>query len=393
MPTETARGGPTETAPGLLEERGTHKQSVEVTTAEGLLSLQHSTACGMGGGAKTGLPWERGYPPKFQSHPLQKRAPHWNIGRAVRCTQCGARGGCMHTNAHERKINEKWEELAEGKDNRPDFFGELPQGEGSPRRHGEWKLVFVPRDKSRDLRAEEIEAELSKKKRSKSSLSKNPIADKIARARREWEEDSVPVPAFERDSRAQSMTPSGGLRVPDTWEEIKETKFASVMQRDYFFSAKLRGDPRALPPSTPDLVHSLNQLNRSDGHTSLPTIVTADKSTFLPRTEKASAGLPRQRVRERQDFEARLGESVRHMESLNKNSRGHSENSLSKDVFRSVPGLHQLSTSARVGACAHVLSRKQTYTYLHVHTSPSHVNAISSCLHAHQDDRVQRMDI
>lgn len=262
----------------------------------------------------------------------------------------------MHMNAHERKLNEKWEELAEGKDNRPDFFGELPQGEGSPRRHGEWKLVFVPRDKSRDLRAEEIDAELSKKKRSKSSLSNNPIADKIARARREWEEDSVPVPAFERDSRAQSMTPSGGLRVPDTWEEIKETKFASVMQRDYFFSAKLRGDPRALPPSTPDLVHSLNQLNRSDGHTSLPPIVTANNSMILQRTEKASAG------KNRQDFEARLGESVRYMESLNKKSRGHSENSLSKDVFRSVPGSLQLSKSARVGACAHVLSRKQTYT-------------------------------
>ena len=185
------------------------------------------------GSDKTSLPWPRGAPPKFEGKAVNAAAPHWNTGAQVRCAQCGATTTCGHKERHARNQNAKWEDDAEGKDNRPSFFGEpevwrkqlkehelgmgdpLPPGErrgwgaypghdetvGSPRRHGEWKLVFVPRDKSKDNYA--VEMEVSPKR----SRSTNPVAHKQIEARKQWEAANIPI-ALKRDAlRSVSMTP------------------------------------------------------------------------------------------------------------------------------------------------------------------------------------------
>ena len=188
-------------------------------------------------GKESGLPWPRGHPPTHGS-PVAKNKPHWSIGDQVRCTECGATGQCGHKNLHARKMNSKWEELAEGKDNRPAFWdkpkefrnkvkeynlgvGEpLPPGVrrdwdsypgnedvriDSPRRHGEWKLVFVPRDKSKDNnKAMQMDAST---KRSRSTNPINPVAQRHVEARAKWDEENIPIPFDRAELRSKSMTP------------------------------------------------------------------------------------------------------------------------------------------------------------------------------------------
>ena len=136
-------------------------------------------------------------------------------------------------------MNSKWEQAAKGGSNRPSFMGEaeawrdqlsenphlglgepLPPGMrrgwdvaegdedvlvGSPRRHGEWKLVFIPRDKSKDKMA----LEQHTPKRSRST---NPVALKHREVRKQWEADNIPV-EFDRDARrAASVTPGNVSR-------------------------------------------------------------------------------------------------------------------------------------------------------------------------------------
>jgi hypothetical protein len=179
------------------------------------------------------LPWPRGNPP-IGGPAVNKDAPHWNIGDSQRCAQCGAVGPCGHKDAHNRKINSKWEQ-ASGGNNRPSFFGEaeawrdqlsenpdlgfgepLPPGVrrgwdvaegqdvlvGSPRRHGEWRLIFVPRDKSRDNRAEEMEVKSVKRGRST-----NPVGRKHHETRKKWEAENIPVEIDRGALRSVSLTP------------------------------------------------------------------------------------------------------------------------------------------------------------------------------------------
>ena len=190
-----------------------------------------------------GLPWPRGAPPKFPSS-IKKDAAHWNVGVQMRCAQCGSLSNCEHKDRHAKDVNRKWEDMVEDRDNRPNFFREparfqsqikgqpqlgidepLPVGMrrgweaypgnedvriDSPRRHGEWRLVFVPRDKSKDHMAVDME---DPPKRSRST---NPVAHKQREARKKWDEERVNV-ALDRDAlRSVSMTP-GVCRRPRAW--------------------------------------------------------------------------------------------------------------------------------------------------------------------------------
>ena len=191
-----------------------------------------------------GLPWPRGAPPKFDSSSIKKNAAHWNVRVQMRCAQCGSLSNCEHKDRHAKDVNREWEDMSEDKDNRPNFFREparfqsqikgqpqlgidepLPVGMrrgweaypgnedvriDSPRRHGEWRLVFVPRDKSKDHMAVDME---DPPKRSRST---NPVAHKQREARKKWDEERVNV-ALDRDAlRSVSMTP-GVCRRPGAW--------------------------------------------------------------------------------------------------------------------------------------------------------------------------------
>eukprot|EP00802_Teleaulax_amphioxeia_P015843 Tamp_15943.p1 GENE.Tamp_15943~~Tamp_15943.p1 ORF type:complete len:491 (+),score=88.61 Tamp_15943:38-1474(+) len=293
-----------------------------------------------------GLPWPRGNPPKFPS-PIKKHAAHWNVGAQVRCAQCGAVSNCEHKDRHARNVNQKWEDEVEGRDNRPGFFREselfrsqvkeqpqlgigepLPVGMrrgweaypgnddvrvDSPRRHGEWRLVFMPRDKSKDHRAAEMMQDPPKRSRST-----NPVAHKQREARKKWDEENIEL-ALDRDVlRSVSMTPGGAAHHREPMERIIKQPYSSVQQRDYFVSAQMGQMDRAnkLHPSTPDLVHSLNALNNS---ISLPAIRDAHQGTH---------GSKRRGVED---------QSRRHMEPVAGTQYFGNESNMSKHVFREVP--------------------------------------------------------
>jgi hypothetical protein len=182
------------------------------------------------------LPWPRGAPPKFQGSAIQKDAQHWKVGDYVRCAQCGSRTHCEHKSLHAKNLNAKWEEMAEGHDNRPEFFFEgkkwlqqikqhpelrigdpLPPGVprgwesnpgnsevviGSPRRHGEWRLVWQQRDTAT---VNHVDVP------TKRSRSTNPVAQKQMHARKEWEESRVPILVDRHALRSVSMTPGTHL--------------------------------------------------------------------------------------------------------------------------------------------------------------------------------------
>ena len=209
---------------GPTDKAHTHAAAAEVAAAAAMAKA-------------VGLPWPRGNPPKFPS-PIKKHAAHWNVGAQVRCAQCGAVSNCEHKDRHARNVNQKWEDEVEGRDNRPGFFREselfrsqvkeqpqlgigepLPVGMrrgweaypgnddvrvDSPRRHGEWRLVFMPRDKSKDHRAAEMMQDPPKRSRST-----NPVAHKQREARKKWDEENIEL-ALDRDVlRSVSMTPGG----------------------------------------------------------------------------------------------------------------------------------------------------------------------------------------
>jgi hypothetical protein len=73
-----------------------------------------------------------------------------------------------------------------------------------------------------------------------------------------------------------SLSAAGAKRHREPFNDIIDQPYSSVQQRDYFVSAQMKKIDQAykLHPSTPDLVHSLNQLNIS---ISLPAIRDAHK--------------------------------------------------------------------------------------------------------------------
>eukprot|EP00285_Hemiselmis_virescens_P003931 CAMPEP_0173411052 /NCGR_PEP_ID=MMETSP1356-20130122/76033_1 /TAXON_ID=77927 ORGANISM="Hemiselmis virescens, Strain PCC157" /NCGR_SAMPLE_ID=MMETSP1356 /ASSEMBLY_ACC=CAM_ASM_000847 /LENGTH=198 /DNA_ID=CAMNT_0014372751 /DNA_START=114 /DNA_END=707 /DNA_ORIENTATION=+ len=129
------------------------------------------------------LPWPRGQPPRFpgdKKPDFQK--PHWKLADVVKCGQCGSVLPCVHKTEHAKRVNNKF--APDVKQQLPDFMREnqqwreqlkqeresnggrlLPIGSkvrdgvrhgwgsfpghdatmGSPRSHGEWRLVFVPK--------------------------------------------------------------------------------------------------------------------------------------------------------------------------------------------------------------------------------------------------------
>lgn len=70
--------------------------------------------------------------------------------------------------------------------------------------------------------------------------------------------------------------------------DLNDVPYSSVQQREYFVSAHMSSkDMGGNFPSTPDLVHSLNQLQ----HTSLPPIESALKYTCKDTTKSAKRRL------------------------------------------------------------------------------------------------------
>lgn len=92
---------------------------------------------------------------------------------------------------------------------------------GSPRRHGEWRLVFVPRDKSRDNRAEEMEVKSVKRSAS--------VGRKHHETRKKWEAENIPVEIDRDVLRSVSLTPGACgdamLRSGACWNDMPVEQF------------------------------------------------------------------------------------------------------------------------------------------------------------------------
>eukprot|EP00286_Rhodomonas_abbreviata_P020765 CAMPEP_0181293088 /NCGR_PEP_ID=MMETSP1101-20121128/2873_1 /TAXON_ID=46948 /ORGANISM="Rhodomonas abbreviata, Strain Caron Lab Isolate" /LENGTH=385 /DNA_ID=CAMNT_0023397641 /DNA_START=76 /DNA_END=1233 /DNA_ORIENTATION=- len=231
------------------------------------------------------LPWPRGRPPKFDSPVPDRSQGHWKTVE-FRCGSCGCYGACVHKNKHLVEMNNKFQE---GKEHRPGFMLEgslwrnqlekvekesgklragqsLPPGTrhgwgshpgsdakvGSPRRHGEWKLVFVPRNKQREEHVQHHP------ERSKSVTQKNHARALVPR------DDERPVAHTSMDIYRD------GHSFEDAMKSPTPGPFSTVQQMD-FFSAARETDLKLWKQfgfTTPDIVRELN-------NTALPSIPTA----------------------------------------------------------------------------------------------------------------------
>ena len=93
-----------------------------------------------------------------------------------------------------------------------------------------------------------------------------------------------------------SMSPPGGAtRYSEKIDELTDPPYSSVQQRDFFLSAHIgklkHGKIKNSNPTTPDLVQSLNELNRTST-TILPPIANARRNESY---NKASASVPAHR--------------------------------------------------------------------------------------------------
>jgi hypothetical protein len=93
-----------------------------------------------------------------------------------------------------------------------------------------------------------------------------------------------------------SISPPGGAtRYSEKIDELTDPPYSSVQQRDFFLSAHIgklkHGKMKNSNPTTPDLVQSLNELNRTST-TILPPIANARRNESY---NKASASVPAHR--------------------------------------------------------------------------------------------------